>query len=646
MYWPPAGGVGVQRPLKFATHLPALGIETHVLAPGDPKWIHRDEELQAPTQAWVHRARYVGPRGRLPAEELHGARALERAAKMAMLTYRRVLVPDENVTWNATAIPAAIRIVRAEKIDAIVTTSPPSSVHLIGAAVKRATGVRWIADVRDSMTRNADRRVESMAVRAKEKTQSAVARLIARYADASVAVTDFIADELRAFEPKGAVAVIPNGADFDEFAGLQHHASDRFRITHTGAFFGKRDPRPFLTAFGRADLPDAVARFVGDFRATDREWAQGLDLGNRLELHPYVPRRRRALGEGVRVPRSRAADPRRRAAGRGGRGPRARGRRRRRRPARRRGRDRGRAARLAHALACGRAERHAARAGAPGAARPPRTRRRPRATAAEPSVTRFLFLATVFCVTFEKVHWSVGGTVTLADVLTILFLASFALDRLAFDDWRVTRTAALAIALAGAFLAVYLAGFFNVETLQGLNQFAKGLVKFALHFGFLAAGVAYLARHSRDFAFRAFGVFVAGMAANAGYGLVQLLTARAGVNLDAHLLSPLTRGASQINVYGSVGGTESVYRVNALTGDPNHLAIMLLVPLLSVTPVYLRTRRPWLGALLAGLLLVELATLSRSGLLGLGVGVLVLFAQYRTEFLSRALAIPDRKSTR
>ena len=255
-------------------------------------------------------------------------------------------------------------------------------------------------------------------------------------------------------------------------------------------------------------------------------------------------------------------------------------------------------------------------------------------------MTRFLFLATVFCVTFEKVHWSVGGTVTLADVLTILFLASFALDRLAFDDWRVTRTAALAIALAGAFLAVYLAGFFNVETLQGLNQFAKGLVKFALHFGFLAAGVAYLARHSRDFAFRAFGVFVAGMAANAGYGLVQLLAARAGVNLDAHLLSPLTRGASQINVYGSVGGTESVYRVNALTGDPNHLAIMLLVPLLSVTPVYLRTRRPWLGALLAGLLLVELATLSRSGLLGLGVGVLILFAQYRTEFLSRALAIP------
>jgi hypothetical protein len=130
MYWPPAGGAGVQRPLKFATHLPSLGIETHVLAPDDPKWIHRDDELQAPTQAWVHRARYVGPKGRRPAEELHGAGALERATKMALLTYRRVLVPDENVTWNATAIPAAIRSSAPEGIDVVVTTSPPNSVHL------------------------------------------------------------------------------------------------------------------------------------------------------------------------------------------------------------------------------------------------------------------------------------------------------------------------------------------------------------------------------------------------------------------------------------------------------------------------------------------------------------------------------------
>jgi glycosyltransferase involved in cell wall biosynthesis len=291
MYWPPAGGAGVQRPLKFATHLPALGIETHVLAPDDPKWIHRDEEQPEPAQASVHRAKYVGPRGRRVAEELHGAGTLERTARMALLTYRRVLVPDENVTWNATAIPAAIHIVRESGIDAVVTTSPPNSVHLLGAAVKRATGARWVADLRDSMSRSADRPVERFAARAKERTQAIVARLIARSADAAVGVTEFIADELRELGAR-RVEVIPNGADFAEFVGLQYEPDGRFRITHTGAFFGKRDPRAFLTAFARAGLPDGVVRFVGDFRAADREWVERLRLGPRLELHGYVTRRR------------------------------------------------------------------------------------------------------------------------------------------------------------------------------------------------------------------------------------------------------------------------------------------------------------------------------------------------------------------
>ena len=134
LYFPPAGGGGVQRPLKFATHLPALGIETHVLAPDDPKWVHADADLQPPTHAWVHRARYLGPRGRKPAEELYGRTGLDRVSRQARLAFRRVLVPDENVSWNLTAIPAALRIVRREGIDVVVTTSPPSSVHLVGAA--------------------------------------------------------------------------------------------------------------------------------------------------------------------------------------------------------------------------------------------------------------------------------------------------------------------------------------------------------------------------------------------------------------------------------------------------------------------------------------------------------------------------------
>jgi glycosyltransferase involved in cell wall biosynthesis len=291
MYFPPAGGGGVQRPLKFATHLPAHGIETHVLAPHDPKWLHADPGLAPPTQAWVHRARYLGPRARRLADELHGRRGLDRLSRQARSLSRRVLVPDENVAWNLTAIPAAVRIVRSEGIDVVLTTSPPNSVHLIGAAVKRTTGTRWVADLRDSIATHPHRRVERAAVRAKEKVSASVARLVARQADVIVAASDAIADEARSLDPTGIVTTILNGADFDDFAGLEYHRGDRFRITHTGSFFGKRDPRPFLSALAESGLEDVVARFVGDFRVSDREWAESLGLGDRLELHPYVSRR-------------------------------------------------------------------------------------------------------------------------------------------------------------------------------------------------------------------------------------------------------------------------------------------------------------------------------------------------------------------
>jgi O-Antigen ligase len=255
-------------------------------------------------------------------------------------------------------------------------------------------------------------------------------------------------------------------------------------------------------------------------------------------------------------------------------------------------------------------------------------------------ITAFLLLSTFFCVTFEKVHWNISGSLELADVLTILFLLAFALT----SRGVMPRTTAILLAFFAAFLLVYLAGFFNLDTKQGVDQFTKGMVKFVLHFLFLAASVTYLVQRGKAFYWRTVGWFMAGFAANGLYGVLQLLAAKAGHNLDHTVLSPLTGGASSINVYGSVGGT-SVYRPNALTGDPNHLGVMLVVPLLSLLPVYLRLerghrlRKP-LAVALGFMLLVLLATLSRSGALGLGAGLLVLAIPYRRFLRSRALLAP------
>ena len=228
-----------------------------------------------------------------------------------------------------------------------------------------------------------------------------------------------------------------------------------------------------------------------------------------------------------------------------------------------------------------------------------------------------LFLLTILTVTFHKLQWELAGSLTLSDVLTSVFLVLFAWDRFIRDDGRLTRTAMVALAFFLVFALVYLAGFYNLDTAQALAQWAKGMVKFVLHFGFLVAGVALLARRGIRFYWYALAAFLGGIGLNAVYGVIQLVLAEVGVNLDEVLIEPITSRQTGINVFGAVGGTQEVFRPNALTGDPNHLGIELVIPLLVLTPLYLRLEaghrlKTPLALSLAFLLVVELATLSRS----------------------------------
>jgi hypothetical protein len=259
-------------------------------------------------------------------------------------------------------------------------------------------------------------------------------------------------------------------------------------------------------------------------------------------------------------------------------------------------------------------------------------------------LTDFLLFAAVFTMSFEKLYWNVAGKISLSEVISIFFIGAYLLRRLGRREGSLTRTSGIVIAFFAAFLLVYLIGFYNLETTQGLTQFGKGIGKFVLHFAFLVAAVDYLARSSERVYWRLLGWFSLGVAANAAYGVLQLAAAQAGHNLDATLIQPLTGHSTQINVYGAVGGS-NVYRIDGLTPDPNHLGIALVVPLLVLGPLYLRLERKHplrlpLALLIAALLAVELATLSRSGMLGLGVGFLVLLIPYRRLLVSRAMLGP------
>jgi len=256
-----------------------------------------------------------------------------------------------------------------------------------------------------------------------------------------------------------------------------------------------------------------------------------------------------------------------------------------------------------------------------------------------------LFLLTILTVTFHKLQWELAGSLTLSDVLTSIFLVVFTWDRFERNDVQLTRTAIVALAFFFAFALVYLAGFYALDTGQSLAQWAKGMVKFVLHFGFVVTGVALLARRGIRFYWYALAAFLGGIGLNAVYGVIQLVLAEGGVNLDELLIEPITSRQTGINVFGAVGGTQEVFRPNALTGDPNHLGIELVIPLLVLTPLYLRLERGHrlkipLAVTLAFLLVVELATLSRSGLLGLACGALVLAVPYRRHLRRPAFLVP------
>ncbi len=258
---------------------------------------------------------------------------------------------------------------------------------------------------------------------------------------------------------------------------------------------------------------------------------------------------------------------------------------------------------------------------------------------------RFFFLATVFCATFEKLSWNVAGSIGIADVFAIGFIVTFGLAEIARRDRRFVRTAFIVALFALLFLLVYLAGYFTLESGQAVQQYWKGFIKWGIHILFVLLGVIYLSRRTRRFYLQTIGFFTAGMVLNAIYAVLQLLAARKGTNLDNLFINKITGGSYAINVYGIFQQTGNIYRPNALTGDPNHLGIMLVLPLLMLLPVYLRMEKghPWkvkLGLTLAFLLVVEILTLSRSGLGGLILGLILIAIPYRQRIFSRQVLIP------
>ncbi|MCF8463868.1 MAG: glycosyltransferase family 4 protein [Flavobacteriales bacterium] len=299
-YWPPSGGAGVQRWLKFAKYLPEFGYEVHVLTvrPDRATYPQRDESLQTqvPKNVTVHCTNATNPfaiysvfgkgapSSGFANDDVSGIKGLIK--KLARFVRGNVFIPDPRKGWNRFAIEKANELIDTLAIETVITTSPPHSTQLIGLELKKRKNIRWIADMRDPWTK-IYYVSELLQTKWAQKKNGSLERQVLENADKIVTVSGNLADEFCELAPRlkrENVKVIPNGFDEDDFH-LNFSLERQFTIGYMGTITEQYDISSLLKAIGSGNL-DAGFRFIGDVQAGMRNRLG--EVASRCEFTGYL----------------------------------------------------------------------------------------------------------------------------------------------------------------------------------------------------------------------------------------------------------------------------------------------------------------------------------------------------------------------
>lgn len=304
-YWPPTGGSGVQRWVKFSKHLPSEGWQPVVYTPENPEQLAVDESLLAdiPPEAEIIKTRIREPYAL--AHKIMGGGTSQKGVgvnpvnaqhksfkQKAMLWVRgNCFVPDPRVWWVRPSIKYLKTYLRQHPVDVMVTTGPPQSMHLIGLQLHKDLGIPWIADFRDPWTKIFYFKHLGLGAMATERHRHMEQSVLDK-ASAIISVSPLVQEEFQAATGT-AVHLITNGYDAADFSGTVPPRDDgKFRLVHTGLFASDGNPTSLWEAL--AEMPQEFRnsleiRLAGkvDPEILDSITAAGLG-GNLVELG-YLP---------------------------------------------------------------------------------------------------------------------------------------------------------------------------------------------------------------------------------------------------------------------------------------------------------------------------------------------------------------------
>lgn len=251
-YWPPAGGPGVQRWLKFVKYLPDFDIQPIVYIPDNPTYPIIDTQLEdeVSKDAIILRKSIFEPyqiasffsknktkkisSGIIPNQK-------KQSFLEAFLLWIRgnLFIPDARVFWVKPSVSFLEKYIIENKIDTIVTSGPPHSLHLIGLELQHKVKINWLADFRDPWTTigyHKSLRLSSYAAKKHKKLEHQVLNA----ADAILVTSNTTKKEFEAITSK-PITVITNGYDTEKIA--PQTLDSTFSLAHIGSFLSERNPK-------------------------------------------------------------------------------------------------------------------------------------------------------------------------------------------------------------------------------------------------------------------------------------------------------------------------------------------------------------------------------------------------------------------
>lgn len=250
-YWPPAGGPGVQRWLKFVKYLPDFGIQPIVYIPENPTYPIVDEALvnEVSDKAIIVKHKIFEPyqlasffsknkTKKISSGIIPNKKKQSFLDKTFLWIRGNLFIPDARIFWVKPSVEFLEKYIKDNDIDTIVTSGPPHSLHLIGLELKEKLNVKWFADFRDPWTTIGYHKSLRLSKYAANK-HKALEHKVLNSADTIIVTSKTTKTEFQAITSK-PIAVITNGYDTEEVA--KQTLDTKFSLAHIGSFLSERNP--------------------------------------------------------------------------------------------------------------------------------------------------------------------------------------------------------------------------------------------------------------------------------------------------------------------------------------------------------------------------------------------------------------------